>query len=595
MENNKIELSDGTVLLDLTSDTVTPGKLVYGTTAHDQSGAQITGTGLYAASDTDGGDALNAKEVNGHTVASDVPANAVFTDTVTTVTTSGTGNAVTDITASNGALTVTKGSTFLTSHQDISGKVNKSGDTMTGDLHIRGNYVSNQTYSTTQYSSQFRLDDSQGTNIGMVRTIHYSGGNEITEIFARRNVNNTDIYNGIQFVIDANGNKSAQMSTNITNTGTLTYAPSNGVTYVTGATGSGAGLYVKKRALNVANYNPAVVLQTKTGGSWAIHNYDDDKLQFAFVTKANIDSSTNTAQVYSIDTNGDYSGKAANVTGTVAVANGGTGATSAAAARTNLGAVNKAGDTMTADLTLERTTTIANNTPAALRFKTIQSDNNVTSTAYIAVYDDHDANTYGTNMVVQSSGNVIIGGGESPSTIYTNLYKDTTSENLVLTADGVIDIYVNTNTYANRVKVQINSSGNFTGKAANVTGTVAITNGGTGATTADGARTALGIPNSLQSKNSGNTAASLITIAGGSTATGSFDVTVTGKMAVALGGYYLDNGASGTGGTNATTCYLYGIYVADNTLYYRIRNTASSQAKVRLTAYVFYRPKYSDE
>lgn len=66
----------------------------------------------------------SAAKVNNHTVASDVPANAVFTDTVTTATTSGSGNAVTAISASNGALTVTKGTTFLTQHQDISGKAN---------------------------------------------------------------------------------------------------------------------------------------------------------------------------------------------------------------------------------------------------------------------------------------------------------------------------------------------------------------------------------------------------------------------------------------------------------------------------------------
>ena len=54
----------------------------------------------------------NADRVNGHTVAADVPSGAKFTDTVTTATTTGTGNAVTAITASNGALTVTKGSTF---------------------------------------------------------------------------------------------------------------------------------------------------------------------------------------------------------------------------------------------------------------------------------------------------------------------------------------------------------------------------------------------------------------------------------------------------------------------------------------------------
>lgn len=68
----------------------------------------------------------SAAKVNNHTVNSDVPSNAVFTDTVTTATTTGSGNAVTAITASNGALTVTKGTTFLTQHQDISGKADKS-------------------------------------------------------------------------------------------------------------------------------------------------------------------------------------------------------------------------------------------------------------------------------------------------------------------------------------------------------------------------------------------------------------------------------------------------------------------------------------
>lgn len=58
-------------------------------------------------------------KINNHTVNSDVPANAKFTDTVTTVTTSGSGNAITDITASNGAITATKGSTFLTASSTL--------------------------------------------------------------------------------------------------------------------------------------------------------------------------------------------------------------------------------------------------------------------------------------------------------------------------------------------------------------------------------------------------------------------------------------------------------------------------------------------
>ena len=47
-------------------------------------------------------------------------------DTVTTVTTTGSGNAVTGITASNGALTATKGSTFLTQHQNAISGVNSN-------------------------------------------------------------------------------------------------------------------------------------------------------------------------------------------------------------------------------------------------------------------------------------------------------------------------------------------------------------------------------------------------------------------------------------------------------------------------------------
>ena len=45
MANNKVQLSDGTVLLDLTGDTVTPETLLSGVTAHDAAGNPIVGTG----------------------------------------------------------------------------------------------------------------------------------------------------------------------------------------------------------------------------------------------------------------------------------------------------------------------------------------------------------------------------------------------------------------------------------------------------------------------------------------------------------------------------------------------------------------------
>ena len=46
---------------------------------------------------------------------SDVPENPKFTDTVSSANTTGTGNAITEVSVSNGSFTFTKGSTFLTS------------------------------------------------------------------------------------------------------------------------------------------------------------------------------------------------------------------------------------------------------------------------------------------------------------------------------------------------------------------------------------------------------------------------------------------------------------------------------------------------
>ena len=43
MANNKVQLRDGTVLLDLTGDTVTPDTLLSGVTAHDAAGNRING------------------------------------------------------------------------------------------------------------------------------------------------------------------------------------------------------------------------------------------------------------------------------------------------------------------------------------------------------------------------------------------------------------------------------------------------------------------------------------------------------------------------------------------------------------------------
>lgn len=44
MATNKVQLSNGTILLDVSSDSVTPDKMISGTTAHNSAGERITGT-----------------------------------------------------------------------------------------------------------------------------------------------------------------------------------------------------------------------------------------------------------------------------------------------------------------------------------------------------------------------------------------------------------------------------------------------------------------------------------------------------------------------------------------------------------------------
>ena len=64
--NNKVVLADGTVLIDLTSDTITAADLAEGVTAHDMSGAPITGTSTFD-SDTSDDTAVVGEVLSGRT------------------------------------------------------------------------------------------------------------------------------------------------------------------------------------------------------------------------------------------------------------------------------------------------------------------------------------------------------------------------------------------------------------------------------------------------------------------------------------------------------------------------------------------------
>lgn len=79
-----------------------------------------------------------------------------------------------------------------------------------------------------------------------------------------------------------------------------------------------------------------IISGKSSNGAWSVGVLSNN-LYLSYTTDTNYSAGTNAGNNYYFNTDGNYSGKAANVTGTVAIANGGTGATSAAAARSNLG------------------------------------------------------------------------------------------------------------------------------------------------------------------------------------------------------------------------------------------------------------------
>lgn len=90
--NSKVVLSDGTVLIDLTSDTVIADKLLSGYTAHDKSGALITGTNTFDA-DTSSDNAIASEILLGKTahargvaLTGTMPNNGSVTGTISTLT-----------------------------------------------------------------------------------------------------------------------------------------------------------------------------------------------------------------------------------------------------------------------------------------------------------------------------------------------------------------------------------------------------------------------------------------------------------------------------------------------------------------------------
>ncbi|MBR1810242.1 MAG: hypothetical protein IJ766_01160 [Clostridia bacterium] len=88
--NSKVVLKDGTVLMDLTADTITADKLAQGVTAHDKSGAPITGTNTFDSDTSEDtaavGEILSGKTAHarGVQLTGTMPNNGGINGTITT-------------------------------------------------------------------------------------------------------------------------------------------------------------------------------------------------------------------------------------------------------------------------------------------------------------------------------------------------------------------------------------------------------------------------------------------------------------------------------------------------------------------------------
>lgn len=88
--NNKIVLADGTVLIDLTGDTIAAATALSGATFHDKSGATVTGTCTYDSDTSDDtaavGEILVGKTAHarGSMLTGTMPNNGAQTGTIST-------------------------------------------------------------------------------------------------------------------------------------------------------------------------------------------------------------------------------------------------------------------------------------------------------------------------------------------------------------------------------------------------------------------------------------------------------------------------------------------------------------------------------
>ena len=237
------------------------------------------------------------------------------------------------------------------------------------------------------------------------------------------------------------------------------------------------------------------------GGTLGVANGGTGKTTFSTAGYVKANGTTALTSVSSIpgtDITGDISGTASNVTGIVAIVNGGTGSNSASTARTALGlaigtdvlAPNGSAASLTGFPTLNQSTTgtasnvtgtvaIANGgTGQTTRQNALNALGGAVTNGYYLRGDGTNLSLSALSATDFSTGILDVAYGGTGTTSYTAGYVKASGTAAFTTVSTVSGSDV---------------SGNIAGNAANVTGIVAIAHGGTGASSSAGAISNLGL------------------------------------------------------------------------------------------------------